>query len=82
MVVGTSYRSSGGDTYELSKLYIHESYSSVTLVHDIAMLVTKKQMSLGKNIYPISFAEPSISIPVGKTALVSGFGMTSVSNCC
>lgn len=79
-VVGTSFRTSGGDAYDLSKVYVHESYSSLTLVHDIAMIVTNRQMDLGKNIYPISFAEPTISIPVRKTAVVSGFGMTSVSS--
>lgn len=80
VVVGSSYRLLGGDTYELSRLYVHESYSSVTLVNDIAMLVTSTIINFGQNVQSVLFPPSTLSVPVGQTALVSGFGKTAVSN--
>ncbi|CAH2105630.1 unnamed protein product [Euphydryas editha] len=77
VIVGTSYRLSGGDSYKVSKLYVHENYSPLTLEHDIAVLVTSKKIKFGKNVDAISIAKPNINIPPGISALVSGFGTTS-----
>lgn len=43
------------------------------------MLVTTKSISFGKNIKPIAIAENGMNLRVGTEALVSGFGVTSVS---
>ncbi|XP_047528764.1 trypsin-3-like [Vanessa atalanta] len=77
ITVGSSNRLSGGDTYEISKVYVHEEYSVITLEHDIAMLVTATKISFGNNVDAVFIAEPNFNIPIGKTALVSGFGVTS-----
>ncbi|XP_026496855.1 trypsin-3-like [Vanessa tameamea] len=77
ITVGSSNRLSGGDTYEISKVYVHEEYSVITLEHDIAMLVTATKISFGNNVDAVFIAEPNFNIPIGKSALVSGFGVTS-----
>ncbi|XP_046963313.1 trypsin-3-like [Vanessa cardui] len=78
ITVGSSSRLSGGDTYEISKVYVHEEYSVITLEHDIALLVTATKISFGNNVDAVFIAEPNFNIPVGRSALVSGFGVTSV----
>ncbi|XP_045446958.1 trypsin-3-like [Melitaea cinxia] len=75
--VATSDRLSGGDSYEVSKIFAHEGYSSFTLEHDIGLLVTSQKMKFSYKVNAISIAEPNINIPPGKSALVSGFGTTS-----
>lgn len=77
VTVATSDRLSGGDSYEVSKIFVHESYSS--LEHDIALLVTSKKIKFSNKVDAISIAEPNLNILPGKSALVSGFGTTSVS---
>lgn len=79
VTVATSDRLSGGDSYEVSKIFVHESYSSLSLEHDIALLVTSKKIEFSNKVAAISIAEPNLNILPGKSALVSGFGTTSVS---
>ncbi|XP_048007578.1 LOW QUALITY PROTEIN: trypsin alpha-3-like [Leguminivora glycinivorella] len=77
LVVGTASRLSGGSTYELSAVHVHEEYSPNTLENDIAVLVTSKRMSFGKNVQSVALAPSNYSLPAGSGALVSGYGTTS-----
>ncbi|XP_063360754.1 trypsin alpha-3-like [Cydia amplana] len=77
LVVGTSSRLTGGSTYEISVVHVHEEYSSSTLENDIAVLVTSKKMKFGKNVQNVALAPPNHSLPAGSEALVSGYGTTS-----
>lgn len=77
LIVGTSSRLSGGTTYEISVVHVHEEYSSSTLENDIAVLVTSKKMRFGKNVQSVALAPPNHSLTAGSEALVSGYGTTS-----
>ncbi|XP_039749922.1 trypsin-4-like [Pararge aegeria] len=76
VAVGTSSRS-GGYVYTVKTVYVHEQYSSLTLEHDIAMVVTSKKMTFDKKVDAIFIPEPNYNLPVGMSALVSGYGFTS-----
>ncbi|XP_075972015.1 trypsin-4-like [Anticarsia gemmatalis] len=77
VAVGTAYRLSGGKTYDVASVIVHEAYSTATLEHDIALLATAKLMSFGPTVHPISIADQFLALPTGTEALVSGFGTTS-----
>nr|XP_034830046.1 trypsin-3-like [Maniola hyperantus] len=77
VAVGTSSRSSGGTVYDVKTVYPHERYSSLTLEHDIAMLVISKKINFDKKVDAVFIPEPNFSLPVGEAALVSGYGIIS-----
>ncbi|CAG4992335.1 unnamed protein product [Parnassius apollo] len=76
-VVGTAFRLSGGKSYELSRVVVHEYYSPLSLENDISLLVTSKQMSFGESVKAVNFARATHVLPVGTEAIVSGFGSVS-----
>ncbi|CAH2071472.1 unnamed protein product, partial [Iphiclides podalirius] len=76
-VVGTTYRLSGGRKYDLSKIFIHELYSSLTLENDISLLVTARRINFSTSVRAVNYARANIDLKVGTDALVSGFGITS-----
>lgn len=78
VTVGTSYRISGGKTYDVSVVYVHEGFSSTTLEHDIALLGTAKAIDFSQYVAPIAIASEHFVLPTGTGAVVSGFGTTSV----
>ncbi|XP_041970762.1 trypsin alpha-3-like [Aricia agestis] len=77
VVVGTVSRTSGGSSYDVAGLYLHEDYSPMTLEHDIAIIVTAKKMSFGRSVQPIPLLEYGQELAEGTEALVSGYGVTS-----
>lgn len=78
-VVGTISRISGGKSYDISKIFIHELYCPSTLVNDIALLGTAKKISFSQSVLPITFAPSDFKVSDGAEAIISGFGTTSVS---
>lgn len=78
IVVGSSYRLSGGKTYDISSVRVHEFYNTESLENDIAMLVTIKEMSFSQSVNSVVFAPSSLHLPSGTQALVSGYGLTAV----
>ncbi|CAK1598693.1 unnamed protein product [Parnassius mnemosyne] len=76
-VVGTAFRLSGGKSYGLSKVVVHENYSSLSLENDISLLVTSKRMSFGQSVRAVNFASATHVLPVGTEAVVSGYGSVS-----
>lgn len=79
VAVGSSFRLSGGKTYNLSMVNMHESYDPGTLVNDIAMLVTNKEMTFGPTVMPVQFAPSNFYVQEATEAIVTGYGHTSVS---
>lgn len=79
VVVGTSYRLTGGQAYDVSRVIIHAAYSFTTFEHDIGLLGTARTMSFSSSVNSIAIASSTIELPAGTEALVSGYGTTSVS---
>ncbi|KAI5644422.1 trypsin domain-containing protein [Phthorimaea operculella] len=75
--VGSSFRSTGGTTYEISRVIVHEAYDQEFLVNDIGLLITRTRITFSASVQPISFATPAMKLPSGTPALISGYGMTS-----
>ncbi|XP_053603890.1 trypsin 5G1-like [Plodia interpunctella] len=77
VVVGTSSRLSGGRSYDVSKVIVHENYSESTLENDISMLVTVSTISFSESVSAIQFAPSGFVLMDNAPAIVSGFGTTS-----
>ena len=77
--MGSSYRLSGGKTYDVSRVFLHEAYDPDYLLNDIAILMTSSRINFSSSVKPITVAPPNIYLPSGTEALVSGFGLTEVS---
>ncbi|XP_030041329.2 trypsin-1 [Manduca sexta] len=77
IIVGTSYRLSGGQSYAVSIVIPHESYSPSTLEHDIALLGVRKPITFNLNVNAVAIASSTHIVPVGTEALVSGYGITA-----
>ncbi|KAJ8727469.1 hypothetical protein PYW07_001588 [Mythimna separata] len=75
--VGTSSRLTGGKTYDISVIYVHEGFSLATLENDIALLGTAKAIEFSQFVAPIAIASEHFVLPPGTGAIVSGFGTTS-----
>ncbi|XP_011558622.3 trypsin-1 [Plutella xylostella] len=75
VLVGTSYRSSGGSTYPVTKVEVHKDYSSTSLNNDIAVLQTSFIVFSDK-VLPIKIIPYGAFIPDGSQAIVSGYGVT------
>ncbi|XP_012543999.2 trypsin delta [Bombyx mori] len=77
VVVGTSYRLSGGQSYAISRIIPHEQYLQSTLENDIAVVGTSKTMTFSASVNSVAIASSTLSLPIGSEALVSGYGTTS-----
>ncbi|XP_026755313.1 trypsin-1-like [Galleria mellonella] len=77
VVVGTSHRISGGQTYDVSKVIVHENYSSITLENDISIVVLARRILFSKSVNSVPIAPSNITLPVDTEAIVSGFGTIS-----
>ncbi|KAM3967152.1 trypsin 5G1 [Aphomia sociella] len=77
VVVGTARRLSGGQSYDVSTILVHEEYSPVTLENDIAVVVTDVTITFSENVNSVTIAPLNFQLPENTKAVVSGFGTTS-----
>ncbi|XP_013190337.1 trypsin-1 [Amyelois transitella] len=77
VVVGTSNRLSGGRSYDVSRVILHEDYSESTLENDIVLLVTATTIASSQSVSAVPFAPSNFDLPDGTEAIVSGFGATA-----
>ncbi|KAJ2952296.1 hypothetical protein O0L34_g4578 [Tuta absoluta] len=75
--VGSSYRNSGGKSYDIARVIVHEAYDQEFLVNDIGLLITSTRITFSESVQPISFATPTTKLPTGTPSLISGYGLTA-----
>jgi len=71
---GSSTWNSGGSLIRVSEISVHEQYSSVTVLNDIALLLLSRPLKLGNRVQTISLA--SSEPEDGAIAIASGWGIT------
>lgn len=77
---GSSKHNSSGILYPATKYYIHKSFDSMTLDHDIAIIEVKPFFAIGsKLIQEVKLPEIGHIPPVGSELIVSGWGVLDVS---
>ncbi|XP_059052819.1 trypsin-1-like [Achroia grisella] len=77
VVLGTSYRQSGGQSYNVSKIIVHEEYSSITLENDITIVILASRIIFSDSVKIVAMAPSNFTSPVDTEAIVSGYGTTS-----
>nr|ADR80135.1 chymotrypsin-like serine protease [Sitodiplosis mosellana] len=76
-VVGALNRVSGGDSYELDTITPHEKWDKKTVLNDISLLRTAKEIVFSDTIQPIAL--PTQDTPGEIEVLLSGWGYISYS---
>lgn len=74
VLVGTNQLTYGGQIYEVVAKFVHSSWDSGTIAHDIALLKLKDDIEFGSKVLPIPLN--SRVIPPGTVLTLSGWGYT------
>lgn len=77
VILGTSFRSTGGTTHTVSRLVVHQSYSSQTLRNDVAIVQLTSPAVLSASIGLARIAGPNYILPDGTTLMAIGWGTTT-----
>ncbi|XP_022919495.1 trypsin-3-like [Onthophagus taurus] len=71
---GSSYQSSGGTIIQVETIHEHPNYIHETTDYDISILKLTEALIFSDVTAPISLAQENEEIPVGKMAVVTGWG--------
>ncbi|KAF2883773.1 hypothetical protein ILUMI_22405 [Ignelater luminosus] len=72
--VGTNHIGSGGVTYNVLQIVVHERYHHQQLLNDIALIRIAGNINYNHLVRPVSLA--STNPPVGSSCIMSGWGET------
>lgn len=75
VVLGAISRTTGGNTYTISRIINHPSYVAATLANDISLLETVSTVALTVAVVPADLA--SVFTAGGVSVVASGWGQTS-----
>ncbi|VVC96817.1 unnamed protein product [Leptidea sinapis] len=77
VILGTSWASSGGTTYEVSNLIWHPGYDPSTLDNDVAIVKLARSAVLSNSVGIGRVAAPSYELPDGSVTYAVGWGTLS-----
>lgn len=77
VVVGTTNRILGGDTYFLDQIISHEDYDAAAITNDVSLLKVKSDIKFSDLVQPIAL--PTEDTEAGADLFLSGWGRISVS---
>ncbi|KAJ8734552.1 hypothetical protein PYW08_013802 [Mythimna loreyi] len=75
VVVGTTNRVIGGDSYSVDKIISHENYNSVSIINDVSLLKVKSDIQFSELVQPIAL--PTENTGAGEDLFLSGWGRLS-----
>lgn len=75
-VVGALRYFDNGVEYKIADYHLHPSFEPLFTLNDISLLLTASEIIFTESIQPIAL--PTSNVTVGTTAIVSGWGLTSV----
>ncbi|XP_011645766.1 trypsin-1-like [Pogonomyrmex barbatus] len=79
--VASSYHDEGGILItDIASIIVHNKYTSSTYDYDVALIKLSTPLTLGSNVKLIVLALSSSNIKPGRTAIVAGWGKTSVNS--
>lgn len=78
VVVGTTFRLTGGVTHPVAQIRNHENYNGNTIAFDVCTVQTVNPIAFNAHTQPIPLA--TAHLQQSPTGIVSGWGVTSVSD--
>ncbi|CAG9578683.1 unnamed protein product [Danaus chrysippus] len=75
--LGSTYASSGGQVYEVSRLIMHPQFDTLLLIHDIAVIRLQNSVVMSNQIQAARIAGPQYILPDNTRLDVIGWGQTS-----
>ena len=77
MVVGTNSLTSGGKSYSVNKIIVHENYDGNEIVNDVSVIKVSGRIEFNNRVQPIKL--PGSNTPGGAKVTLTGWGRLSVS---
>ncbi|XP_012344846.1 trypsin-like [Apis florea] len=75
--VGSAYNNDGVE-YDIKNIIWHENYNKYTYNYDAALIMLSTPLKISPTTKPITLADSTTSIEIGKNAVVTGWGYLSV----
>lgn len=77
MVVGSNRLNSGGTTYSVDLIIVHEEYDNYLIKNDVSLIRVASDIQFNDRVQPIAL--PANDTEAGAPLLLSGWGTTTVS---
>ncbi|XP_043791451.1 trypsin-7-like [Apis laboriosa] len=77
--VGSTYNNNGIE-YNIKNIILHENYNIYTFDYDVALIMLSTPLKISPTTKPITLAESTTSVEIGKIAVVTGWGYLSVNS--
>ncbi|KAL0896045.1 hypothetical protein ABMA27_012026 [Loxostege sticticalis] len=75
VTVGTNSLVSGGQSYGVEKIIVHEAYDENLIANDVSLIKLAQDIEFNDRVQPISL--PDADTPAGADLLLTGWGRTS-----
>ncbi|XP_047519481.1 trypsin delta-like [Pieris napi] len=72
--VGSSWRTHGGEMYDVKESYMHPQYDTKQFVNDVGLLRLYSTLRFSSRVLPILLAARDSRLPANQMAIVSGWG--------
>ncbi|CAH4036623.1 trypsin-4-like [Pieris brassicae] len=72
--LGSSWRTHGGEMYDVKESYMHPHYDSKTIINDAGLVKLYTTLRFSSRVLPILLAARDSKLPANEMAIVSGWG--------
>ncbi|XP_039746043.1 trypsin beta-like [Pararge aegeria] len=72
--LGSSWKTHGGEMYDVKESYVHPKYVRITKVNDVGLVKLYSPLRFSARILPISIVAREERLPANQAAIVSGWG--------
>ncbi|XP_047519483.1 trypsin delta-like [Pieris napi] len=73
--VGSSWKTHGGEMYDVKESYMHPQYDNKNLLNDVGLLRLYSTLRFSSRVLPILLAARDSRLPANQMAIVSGWGL-------
>ncbi|XP_047519482.1 trypsin delta-like [Pieris napi] len=73
--LGSSWRTHGGEMYDVKESYIHPQYDTKRAINDVGLLRLYSTLRFSWRVLPILLAARDSRLPANQMAIVSGWGL-------
>lgn len=77
--LGSSWKTHGGEMYDVKECYVHPRYVSKTKTNDVGLVRLYSPLRFSARVLPIRLVAREARLPANEPAIVSGWGKLKVS---
>uniref|UniRef100_D9HQ21 Seminal fluid protein HACP002 n=1 Tax=Heliconius erato TaxID=33431 RepID=D9HQ21_HELEA len=72
--LGSSWKTHGGEMYDVKETYVHPKYARNTKVNDVGLIQLYSPLRFSPRVLPIGIVAKETRLPANQAAIVSGWG--------